>query len=87
MSTSVARALACLGLPVTYVGDKGQPGKGTSDLLVAQHAKKQKRVLFTANFDMVMAACDTGAPLHMVRRSEAEPDTYGYGPYHLSQLE
>ena len=61
MSPSVARALACLGLPVTFVGDDKQPKKGTGDLVVAEEAKRQKRVLLTANFDMVMAACDTGA--------------------------
>lgn len=60
MSTSVSRALADLGKPVTYVGADGQVSKGTPDLQVAQSAKVQRRVVVTFNFDMVLAACELG---------------------------
>lgn len=60
MSTNVARALACLGKSVTYVGDVNQPPRGSSDLIIAQAAKRQKRVLATFNFDMVLTACEVG---------------------------
>ncbi len=61
MSTSVAKALACLNKPVVYVGGEDQLAKGTPDDLVAKSAKRQRRVLLTVNFDMVLAACEEGA--------------------------
>jgi predicted nuclease of predicted toxin-antitoxin system len=60
MSSGVARALACLGKSVTYVGARGQVRRGSSDLVVARSARRNRRVILTVNFDMVMSACDAG---------------------------
>jgi predicted nuclease of predicted toxin-antitoxin system len=61
MSTGVAKALAILGKPVTYVGAERQPKKGTHDPVVAEAAKRENRAIATFNFDMVLACCDLGA--------------------------
>lgn len=58
MSVRVARALAALGKPVTFIGQKGQLPKGSLDPEVASFAKVEKRAVFTVNYDMVLAACD-----------------------------
>jgi predicted nuclease of predicted toxin-antitoxin system len=59
-STSVARALACLGKACTFVGGENQVPKGTPDKEVAASARAQGRILLTFNFDMVLAAADEG---------------------------
>lgn len=60
MSVTVARALAELGKPVTYIGAQRQPRKGTHDPAVAEAAQQERRVIATFNFDMVLACCDLG---------------------------
>lgn len=57
-STNVAKALACLGKHVTYVGAPNQVKKSTEDRGVARWAKQRGYVVFTFNFDMVLAASE-----------------------------
>lgn len=60
MSASVARALRELGKSVVHVGGPNQPTKGTDDSGVAAFAHRWKRLVFTQNFDMVIAAAGQG---------------------------
>lgn len=60
MSSSVARALFCLGKSTTYVGAPKQVSRGATDETVARAAHRNRRVLLTVNFDMVLAACEVG---------------------------
>lgn len=60
MSSSVAKALKCLGKAVNHVGEEGQPARGSHDGPVARAAKKKRQVLVTFNFDMVLTACEVG---------------------------
>jgi hypothetical protein len=61
MSSYVARALELLDKDVQHVGGQGQPPKGSDDPLVVQIAHRQQRLIFTQNFDMVIAAADSEA--------------------------
>ena len=65
MSAGVAAALKCLEKDVDHVASRREkagvgPKKKVSDGLVADMANREKRVVLTMNFDMVLAACDRG---------------------------
>jgi hypothetical protein len=57
MSGNVASALHLLGKDVRRA-EPGSPGQGVPDSEVAKKARQQRRVIFTNNFDMVVAAID-----------------------------
>lgn len=66
MSSGVAEALKALEKDVVHVASKRStegvgPKKKISDGRVAEIANREKRVVLTVNFDMVLAACDRGA--------------------------
>lgn len=64
MSRSVGKALALLDRNVTLAPVSKQQGvKGEPDVDVALRAKRQRRCIFTNNFDMVVAAVSVDAPI------------------------
>jgi len=53
--------MSCLKKSAVYVGQRQQPKKGSTDAAVAQAAKRNKRVILTSNYEMVLTACEIGA--------------------------
>lgn len=63
MSSRVAKALNLLGKDVQRTPAAKAGRQATPDAKVARGAKRADRVVFTNNFDMVVAAADEGARL------------------------